>query len=166
MAPAHPQLAAWFQAEHVGLYRLALLLTGHPSLAEDLVQDTFVRLSLSGARPDREGISTYARRTLVNLHRSRLRRTYREQRALERVAARTEHAMPAPADPTDPTLLRALGRLPAKQRAVVALRYFEDRSEDDTAAILGIAKGTVKSHTHRALDALRAALSEIDTERS
>lgn len=158
MAPAHPQLASWFEAEHVGLYRLALLLTGHATLAEDLVQDTFVRLSLSGARPDREGIGTYARRTLVNLHNSRLRRWYRERRALERVAARTPQHVSAPAEPTDPALLRAVGTLPPQQRAVIALRYFEDRSEADTAAILGIAPGTVKSHTHRALNALRAAL--------
>jgi RNA polymerase sigma factor (sigma-70 family) len=119
-----------------------------------------VRLSLSGARPDREGIGTYARRTLINLHRSRLRRWYRERNALQRLAARTPHSVPAPAEPTDPALLRAVGTLPPMQRAVVALRFLEDRSEADTAAILGVAPGTIKSHSHRALAALRHALAE------
>ena len=96
----------------------------------------------------------------MNLHNSRLRRWYRERRALEKVAARTPQYVAAPAEPTDPALVRAIQKLPPMQRAVVALRYFEDRSEADTAAILGVAPGTVKSHTHRALNALRNALAE------
>lgn len=53
-------------------------------------------------------------------------------------------------------LLRALRTLPVRQRAVVALRYFDDYSERDVAQILGCTAGTVKSHAHRALRRLRA----------
>lgn len=150
-------LGAWFAAEHSGLYRFALVLCQDPTIAEDLVQETFVRMSLAGADPGRVGIATYARRTLVNLDRSRLRSWYRERRAVQRLAARSEDRVDA-TDPSDPTLFSALKHLPAMQRAVVALRYLEDRSEEETAQVLGIARGTVKSHASRALATLRGQL--------
>ena len=165
LANPHTSLASWFEAEHVGLYRLALLLSGQKAIAEDLVQETFVRLSLAGARPERDGIATYARRTLVNLHNSRLRRWYRERRAIERLGGRREDIVPPPAEPADPALFAALEQLPRMQRAVVALRYLEDRSIEETAAILGVKTGTVKAHAHRGLAALRAALGETSEGR-
>lgn len=157
-------LGDWFVAEHASLYRFALALTGQPAVAQDLVQDTFVRMSLAGARVEHEGVGAYARRTLVNLHRSRLRRWYRERRALERLAARTPAFADPPADPADPQLFAALKTLSPMQRAVIALRYLEDRSEADTAKILGVAPGTIKSHAHRALTALRGRLEEVTND--
>lgn len=150
-------LGAWFSAEHAGLYRFALIVCRDPQIAQDLVQETFVRMSLAGADPERVGIATYARRTLLNLDRSRLRRWYRERRAMDRLAQRSDDRT-LDAEPTDPALFAALGELPKMQRAVIALRFLEDRSEEETAAVLGIAKGTVKSHTSRALAALRDRL--------
>jgi RNA polymerase sigma factor (sigma-70 family) len=150
-------LGAWFEAEHAGLYRFALVVCRDPQIAQDLVQETFVKMSLAGADPERIGIATYARRTLLNLDRSRLRRWYRERRAIGRLAERTEDRT-TDVEPTDPALFAALGELPKMQRAVIALRFLEDRSEEETAVVLGIAKGTVKSHTSRALAALRDRL--------
>lgn len=162
LANPRTDLATWFQQEHVALYRLALLLTGQRAQAEDLVQDTFVRLSLAGARPEREGIATYARRTLVNLHRSRLRRWYRERRAVERLSGRDQTTSP-PVEPADPALFDALRHLPRMQRAAVALRFLEDRSIEETATILGVSSGAVKTHTHRGLASLRDRLG-TDTD--
>lgn len=70
------------------------------------------------------------------------------------VAARTEEV-----EERD-RLWSVLVRLPARQRAVLALRFYEDLSEAETAAILGCAKGTVKAHTHQALKRMRLALGE------
>lgn len=150
-------LGTWFAAEHAGLYRFALVICQDPAVAEDLVQETFIRMSLAGADPTRIGVGAYARRTLVNLDNSRLRRWYRERRAVQRLAARTPDRVEPP-EPSDPALLAALATLPTMQRAVVALRFLEDRSESETATILGIAPGTAKSHASRALHALRATL--------
>ena len=54
----------------------------------------------------------------------------------------------------------ALLRLPLRQRTAVVLRFYEDRSERETAAILGVSPGTVKTHVHRALEQLRTLLEE------
>ncbi|MFC9284555.1 sigma-70 family RNA polymerase sigma factor [Streptomyces collinus] len=57
-------------------------------------------------------------------------------------------------------IMAALRRLPKRQRAVIVLRYFEDRPDDEIAAILGVTRGTVRSQTHKALTSLRITLAE------
>jgi RNA polymerase sigma-70 factor (sigma-E family) len=145
------------------LVGFALLLAGDWQNAEDLVQMALLRVAgrWSAARRHPEG---YTRTVLVNLARDRWRAGRRRHR--ETLAG--DLALLPPATAADPTatvldrqvLLRACRLLPVKQRAVLVLRFWEDRSVQETAAVLGCTEGTVKSHTHRALAGLRAALQD------
>ncbi|WP_155372480.1 SigE family RNA polymerase sigma factor [Catellatospora vulcania] len=142
------------------LARVAYLLTGDPYLADDLVQLTLLRLAsrweqVSAARePD-----AYVRRILYTQHVS-WRRVRRE--ALP-VAVLPERAAADFAGETVTALAvrEALARLAPRQRAVLVLRYFEDLSEAETAAVLGVAVGTVKSQTRDALARLRRIAPEL-----
>lgn len=140
-----------------GAARLAFLLTGERDLAEDVVQDAFVRVAgrFAGLRsPD--AFDAYLRRTVVNLCRGQWRR-----RRTERAHARRQPAVPHEWQPdvaARDEMLRALRALPERQRAAVVLRYYEDLSERQTAEVLGCAVGTVKSLVSRALTTLRAEL--------
>jgi len=136
---------AEFTAREGGrLLGFAVLLTGDWQDAEDLVQMALLRSASrwSVARRRPEG---YARAVLVNLARDRWRAA-----AGDGTAAVLDRQM----------LLRACRLLPVQQRAVLVLRFWEDRSVEETAAVLGCTTGTVKSHTHRALARLRLALAE------
>lgn len=145
------------------LLGFALLLTGHRQDAEDLVQVALLRSASRwpAARRRPEG---YTRAVLVNLARDRWR--VRHRRHVEIFAA--DLASVPLADAADVTaavvdrqvLLRACALLPVQQRAVLALRFWENCSIAETAAVLGCTPGTVKSHTHRALARLRLALQE------
>jgi RNA polymerase sigma-70 factor (sigma-E family) len=151
------RLGAWFEAEYSSLLRFAYFVTGDRDVAEDLVQDAFVRIYRAGARVEEESIGAYARRTLVNLSRSRFRRATLERRPLPRDDR-------AAADPADvlarDDVWRALLTLSPRQRAVVALRYYEDLSERDIAQALEMSVGAVKKQTHRAMTKLRAQLGD------
>lgn len=149
------------------LLRTAIFLVYDRHLAEDLLQVTYERLARRWARIQRGGHQpeAYARKVLVNLaiddHKRRGR--HREVQVggtgdVERLAgARDAYVLGgAPLD----DVLKAL---PVKQRAVVVLRYWCDLSEQQIAEALGITRGTVKSHTARAMTALRRQLSEEDT---
>ncbi|MBS2939676.1 SigE family RNA polymerase sigma factor [Nocardioides sp. J2M5] len=138
------------------LLRTAYLMCGDRQHAEDLVQTALLRTARrwSSARAEPEA---YARRVVVNLARDRWRSLSRRPDE-----APLELDVPVPvrdgvADRDQ--LLRAARRLPAGQRAVLVLRYFDDLSVADTAAALGCSTGTVKSQTARALGTLRAALT-------
>ena len=139
--------------------RLAYLLTGDRSLAEDLLQDAFVRLAgrLVHVR-DPGGFDAYLRRTVVNLTRSHHRRRAIERRYLERQSG------PEPIDPPDissrEALRRALMALPARQRTAVVLRYYEDLSEAETASLMGCRPTAVKSLVSRATTGLRTTLGD------
>jgi RNA polymerase sigma-70 factor (sigma-E family) len=145
------------------LLGFALLLTGDWQDAEDLVQMALLR-SASRWRAARRRPEGYTRAVLVNLARDRWR--VRRRRHAETFA--DDRAYLSPGDAGDVAaavldrqlLLRACRLLPMQQRAVLVLRFWEDRSVDETAAVLGCTAGTVKSHTHRALARLRLALQE------
>jgi RNA polymerase sigma factor (sigma-70 family) len=96
----------------------------------------------------------YARRTMVNLHRSAFRRVVSERRALAATDRETVHV-----DPVDHAW-EAILRLPRGQRAIVALRYYEGLTEQEIADTMSVTVGTVKKQTHRAMAALRAALGD------
>ena len=158
-ADAGDRLARWFEQEYPALVRYAIGISGERHLAEDLVQEAFIRTSLS--RVDLGNPGPYVRRTILNLSRSRFRHRSVEQRALAR------HGLedPIAASPErDDEMWRALARLSPRQRAVLTLRFYEDWSEADIAKTLGISPGNVKKHASRGLDRLRAALNELRSE--
>ncbi len=143
--------------------RLAFLLTGDRSQAEDLVHDAFVRcVGRFGHLRAHEAFDAYLRRTIVNLHTSRLRRLRVERTFLSThtdLGPRTS-AMPDVAGRED--MWRRLGTLHPRQRAVLVLRYYEDLSERETAEALRCSVAAVKSLTARAMAALREGIRGED----
>jgi RNA polymerase sigma-70 factor (sigma-E family) len=138
--------------------RLAYLLTRDHALAEDLVQDAFVRLAgrLVHLR-DPEAFDAYLRRTVVNLSNSYFRRKRVERAYMARARGATETI---PADRSggledSEELWTALGSLTGRQRAAIVLRFYEDLSERQVAEILNCRPGTVKSLVSRGLETLR-----------
>jgi RNA polymerase sigma-70 factor (sigma-E family) len=143
-----------------GAVRLAYLLTGDMALAEDLVQDAFVRLAgrLVHLR-DAAAFEVYLRRTVVNLSRSHFRRRYVERAYLQR--ARGEALVtPGAEQPIEvrDEVWAALRLVTPRQRAALVLRFYEDLSERQVSQILGCRPGTVKSLVSRGLDTLRNEL--------
>jgi RNA polymerase sigma-70 factor (sigma-E family) len=129
--------------------------------AEDLLQEAFLRLSRVWQRVSGSGsLDAYVRRTMVNLRTSRWRR--------RRVHAVTMTEVPELARPADDAtritdrdeMWLALSALPPRMRAVLVLRFYEDLTEAETAAVLECSIGTVKSQSSRALDKLRESLPE------
>ncbi|SRR6266545_2349716 len=139
--------------------RVAYLLSGDPSMAEDLVQDAFVRLAgrLLHLR-DPGGFHAYLRTTIVNLARSHFRRRAVERRFLERQGE--PRGVEAPDLSDRERMRRALMELPIRQRTAVVLRYFEDLSEAQVADLMHCRTGAVKSLVSRGLSTLRATLGE------
>jgi RNA polymerase sigma-70 factor (sigma-E family) len=141
--------------------RLAYLLTGDRALAEDLVQDAFVRLAGRLAHLRDEGaFEAYLRRTVVNLSRSYFRRRKVERTYLQRHPPAGPSAEAAPiAELGDrDALWRALAGLPQRQRAALVLRFYEDLSERQIADVLRCPIGTVKSLVSRGLSTLRTRM--------
>jgi RNA polymerase sigma-70 factor (sigma-E family) len=145
------------------LHHQALLLTGDHHLAEDLTQATYARVFASWRRVSRaDNPLAYARTMLLNafLSHRRLRRSGELTTDLH-----VDLADPAPVDPaTRIDLLAALATLPALDRAVVVLRYWEDRSVADTARDLGLTETTVRTRSRRALQRLRPLVGADLTE--
>ena len=137
-----------FREDYAKSVRLAHLLTGSNSVAEDLVQEAFARLHQHRGRIDNPG--AYLRCTVVNVCRSWHRGRTREHARLVR------HGLP-PAVLSDDALelLDALRRLSYRQRSVIVLRYWLDLSEAEIAETLGCRPGTVKSLHTRAIEHLR-----------
>ncbi len=136
------------------LWRSAWLLTGDHQLAEDLVQTALAKSWRAYGRVGVDGFEAYVRRVLFTTYVSWWRRRWRGEHPTEQLP----ETATAPVDTAGRNdLLEALGRLPRGQRAVVVLRYFEDLTEQQTAAALGISAGTVKSQCSRALTALRSS---------
>ncbi|NYI43770.1 RNA polymerase sigma-70 factor (sigma-E family) [Nocardioides aromaticivorans] len=136
------------------LWRSAWLLTGDHQLAEDLVQTALAKSWRAWSRVGADGFEAYVRRVMYTTYVSWWRRKWRGERPTEHLPER-----PAAVEDRDGRndLVAALGALPRGQRAVVVLRYFEDLTEQQTAAALGIGVGTVKSQCSRALAALRSS---------
>jgi RNA polymerase sigma-70 factor (sigma-E family) len=142
-----------------GAVRLAYLLTGDMALAEDLVQDAFVRLAgrLVHLR-DPGAFDAYLRRTVVNLSRSYFRRRRVERTYLAK--ARGAFDVRAGGAPDRPIEVRdevwtALQTVSPRQRAALVLRFYEDMSERQVAQLLNCRPGTVKSLVSRGLETLR-----------
>ena len=140
------------------LRRMAFLLCGDWHTAEDLVQTTLAKVFVSWRTiRRRDALRAYAARTLVNTYLA----NKRSKRATEIV---TDRLPECPVEPqaleTRMVVLGALATLPPRARAVVVLRFWEDLSVEQVAAVLGCSPGNVKSQTARALGKLRAVLDE------
>jgi RNA polymerase sigma-70 factor (sigma-E family) len=141
--------------------RLAYLLSGDREVARDLVQDAFVKVAGRFRylrQPDE--FDAYLRRTIVNLHVSRLRRL-----KIERASLAREAALPAPtvvdaASEVRDEMWQAILGLPPRQRAAIVLRYYEDLSERQAAAVLGCTVGALNQLVVRASATLRARIGE------
>ena len=139
------------------LLRIATLLTCDPHLAEDVYQETLQRLAARWARIDNP--LAFSRRVLHNIVIDESRARRRRPAESQLVAAR-DNGDPSAGDrlaaiELRPALLAALDTLTRQQRAIVVLRYFDDRSEAEVADLLGISAGTVKSTASRAVAQLR-----------
>lgn len=135
------------------LLAFARLLTRDHAAADDLVQGVLVRCYPKWARIARDaGEYAYVRRSILNAYLSLRRRPLQE---LPRAEFRDVTGEPGRPVEDRMVLRQAIDRLTPRERAVIVLRYFEDLSEADTAAELGIRPGTVKSTTHHAMTAMR-----------
>ena len=148
-----------FATQYRPLVRLASLLVHDTGLAEELTQDAFVGLHQSWGRlRDPHRAVAYLRQTVVNRARSALR----HRSVVDRFLRRQPEPMTVPSAEAaaihaheHAVVLSAVRLLPARQREALVLRYYLDLSEAQTAEAMGLSEGAVKSHTFRALTALR-----------
>lgn len=160
VAPAELSKLDELYQRHAGAaVRLAYLLLQDRSVAEDIVQDAFVRVAGRLVRlRDPGAFDAYLRRTVVNLSRSYVRRKMLERAFLKRETAAGERdaaRWPTSSLEDREVLWRALGRLSERQRAAIVLRFYEDLPEIQVAEILRCRPGTVKSLVWRGLETLR-----------
>ncbi|MGW4463672.1 SigE family RNA polymerase sigma factor [Micromonospora sp. NPDC004704] len=166
--PRAPQSGADEEVTHLfvvhyrPLVRLAVLLLHDLGTAEEIVQDAYVALHRRWpCLRDSDRALTYLRVTVVNRSRSALR----HRRVVQ---AHLATARPGPDAPSAEagaldllrydTVLAALRALPTRQREAIVLRYYADLSEAETADLMGLSRGAVKSHTARGAAALRRTL--------
>lgn len=141
------------------LQRVARLLVGAGDVADDLVAEAIARTLPKWRSGSVADPAAYVRRVLVNLANRRWRRRRLSLRSDHFALDWTPQAVDASAESAErDRTLRALHRLPARRRAVVVLRYYDDMPEVEIASVLGISVGTVKSTLSRALEQLRADL--------
>jgi RNA polymerase sigma-70 factor (sigma-E family) len=152
------------------LLRFALMLCGDPHLAEDLVQSVLAKAYRRWEKIARaEQPEAYLKKMIVNEHLGWWRRRASRELPLDGPPRRDD---PYPSGSADHTAGHAsrdaawvlLERLPRRQRAILVLRYYEDQSNEQIAAILGCAPSTVRSNATRALAALRAVMPTLDQE--
>lgn len=145
----------FFDAEFSSLRRLAYLLTGNWGEAEDLAQESMVRVyrswkSITG-HP-----GAYARTVLMNRHRSLLRRAKVEAK---HALVRREYSEQTSGLEDDYLVVwQALQTLPQRERELIVLRFYEDMPIAEIAKVLDVPVGTVKSMTHRAIGRLRTQI--------
>jgi RNA polymerase sigma-70 factor (sigma-E family) len=153
------EFSEYMAARQPSLLRTAYLLTGDRHTAEDLVQTALAKLYLSWDKVQRQdSLDGYVRRILVNEHNSLWRRPWKKRETP--TDELPEHGAAPEQGGPDADLWALVQTLPRKQRAAVVLRYYEQLSEAETAAVLGVSVGNVKSQTSRALATLRARVGE------
>jgi RNA polymerase sigma-70 factor (sigma-E family) len=154
------EFVAFVEARQHRLLRSAFLVCGDHHLAEDLVQGALVKLAMRWDQL-RDGEPEAFLRTVI--YRDAVSWWRRWRRELLTEAPPRADPSSRPEDEIELRLVfrTALGRLTARQRAVLVLRYFDDLSEVRTAEVLGVSVGTVKSQTSVALRRLRALAPEL-----
>jgi RNA polymerase sigma-70 factor (sigma-E family) len=156
---------AFVGARMAALVRFAYALTGDLGHAEDLVQTALLKVYRRSRRMAPDDPERYVRQAIVNANLSRFRR----HRVPESLVGRPPDSAGTDADSPDEqarALLALLAGLSPQQRTVLALRYGADLSEAETAELLGVTTGTVKSQASRGLAKLRADLDPAARERS
>lgn len=157
---ANQAITEIYTAHYRSLVRLAALLVRDVMTAEEVVQESFMAMARAWHRlRDSEKALSYLRQSVVNRSRSELR----HRLVVERNAPKPAPDMPSAEHGAMTRLERAdvvaaLRRLPARQREALVLRYYLDLTEAQVASAMGITKGAVKSHTARAVSALRPML--------
>jgi RNA polymerase sigma-70 factor (ECF subfamily) len=150
---------AFMTASWASLYRTAMLMTGDAHLAEDLLQNVMGKVYKAWPRVSKvEHPRAYARTVLANEASSWWRKRSSSEVPTETLPEKTASSGHEDRVVDTDVMWQALGQLPSRQRAVVVLRYYEDLSGAEIAAVLGISEGAVKSHAHRALRSLETAL--------
>jgi RNA polymerase sigma-70 factor (sigma-E family) len=156
-------LAALYERHADDAVGLAYLLTGDRVLAEDLVQDAFVRIAARFAHlRDPDAFGAYLRRSVVNLANSHFRRRRVERRHLE--GAATSEPATEPDLAAGLALRDAILRLPVRQRTALVLRFYEDLPEREIADIMRCRVGAVKQLVFRGMQTLRRDLGEGGAE--
>ena len=160
-AAGTPSFEEWATARVPALLRFGYLLTGSQHAAEEAVQTALTRACEKWARVSRTADpDTYVRRMVVNAHVSAWRKTGSRELSVADVREVPSTPLRDPADriATDDAVWRMCAGLPARPRAAVVLRYYEDLDYPEIAAVLGCSQATARSYVHRALTALRAQL--------
>src|SRR6476661_10837265 len=158
-AAAEEEFAAFVRARQHALVRFGYVLTGDRMHGEDLAQTALAKLHLNWATIRQAGaLDAWVRKVMVNEHTSWWRRAGRHRESIGIGAS--EQVVPVADRLPDHDLWQAVLTLPPRQRAAIVLRYYEDLTEAQTAEVLGCSVGTVKSHTSRAITALRTRMSE------
>lgn len=153
------EFSEFVAARSRSLLRTAFLLTGDHQLAEDLVQTALTKTYLAWGRiADKGAVESYVRRTMLTTNTSWWRRRWHGETPTQVLPEVTHDAAFAHSDERA-RLWAHLQALPAKQRAVVVLRFYEDLSAAEAADLLNCTVGTIKSQTFRALATLRDRLA-------
>ena len=154
----YPSFTSYVRARQPVLLRTARSLTANANDAEDLLQTALAKTYVAWDRiEDHRALDGYVRRALLNTRTSQWRKRKVDEFVCEELPE-PEHAPAADAaeqQALHDAMWRAIMKLPARQRAMVVLRYYEDLSEAQTAEVLGVSVGTVKSAVSRALGKLR-----------
>ncbi|MCS0635115.1 SigE family RNA polymerase sigma factor [Streptomyces sp. LP05-1] len=156
--PTYPSFTSYVRARGPMLLRTARSLTANPSDAEDLLQTALAKTYVAWDRiEDHRALDGYVRRALLNTRTSQWRKRRIEEYICDEPPEPVGRPEPdlAERQVLRDALWRAIMRLPDRQRAMVVLRYYEDLSEVQTAELLGVSVGTVKSAVSRALRKLR-----------
>lgn len=156
------QFAEYVRARYTALVRTAYLLTGDQSTAEELVQESLAKLWLTTRREFVENPDAYMRTVMVNGSVSRWRRLRPWDRVQERAAIDPAVDDSSTAVDDRDHVWQALLQLPARQRAILVLRFYEDLSEAEICQTLSISPGTVRSQTFKARERLRNLLAETE----
>lgn len=158
---------AWAAARVPSLLRFGYLVTGSQQAAEDAVQSALTRTCERWARVrTADDPEAYVRRMVVNAHISTWRRSGRRELSVAdvRPTAGGSAGDPAEGVATRDAVWRVCSRLPARQRAVVVLRFYEDLDYGEIASLLQISQVTVRTYVHRALGSLRAELTKEEDD--
>ncbi|MEU9293446.1 SigE family RNA polymerase sigma factor [Streptomyces sp. NPDC048266] len=155
---SYATFSSYVRARGPVLLRTARSLTANPCDAEDLLQTALAKTFVAWERiEDHRALDGYVRRALLNTRTSQWRKRKVDEFACEELPEPVGLPVPDPAERQvlHDAMWRAVMKLPERQRQMVVLRYYEDLSEAQTAEVLGVSVGTVKSAVSRALGKLR-----------